>query len=102
MNAMMEVRTTSTTAVISLIFGILSWILLPVIGAVVAIVCGHMARAEIKRSGGTIDGDAFAIAGLLLGWTHVVLLVGAVVIAVLFFGGLLALLTAIAAMAAVG
>jgi len=102
MNAMMEVRTTSTTAVISLIFGILSWILLPVIGAVVAIVCGHMARSEIKRSGGAIDGDAFAIAGLLLGWTHVVLLVSAVVIAILFFGGLLALLTAIAAMASVG
>lgn len=102
MNAIPDNRTTSTTAVVSLVFGVLSWVLLPVIGAIVAIVCGHLARAEIKRSEGRIDGDGLAVAGLVLGWTHLVLMVAAVVIAVLFFGGILALIAAIAAAAAIG
>lgn len=102
MNAMAETRTTSTTAVVSFIFGILSWVLLPVIGAIVAVVCGHMARAEIGRSGGALEGDGFAIAGLVLGWTHIILMVGAVLFAILFFGGILALIAAIAAAAAIG
>ena len=102
MNAMAETPTTSTTAVVSFIFGILSWVLLPVIGAIVAIVCGHLSRAEIARSGGRLEGDGFAVAGLVLGWTHVVLMVAAVLIAVLFFGGILALIAAIAAAAAIG
>jgi len=102
MNAMAETRTTSTTAVVSFIFGILSWVLLPVIGAIVAIVCGHMARAEIRRQPTTLEGNGFAVAGLVLGWTHVVLMVGAVLIAILFFGGILAMIAAIAAAAAIG
>src|SRR5688572_29243898 len=42
----------STAAVVSLIFGILSWVMLPVIGPIVAVVAGHMARAEIRSSNG--------------------------------------------------
>jgi hypothetical protein len=38
----------STAAVISLIFGIVSWFALPLIGAIVAVIAGHMARAEIR------------------------------------------------------
>ncbi len=102
MNAIPETRSTSTTAVVSLVFGILSWVLLPVIGAIVAIVCGHMARAEIRRSGGSLEGDGFAVAGLVLGWTHMALMIAAILIAILFFGGILALIAAIAATAAIG
>ena len=40
---------TSISAVISLIFGILSWVGLPFFGAVVAIVCGHVARGESDK-----------------------------------------------------
>jgi hypothetical protein len=67
-------RTTSTTAIVSLVFGILSWIVLPLIGAIVAVVCGHMARSEIRRAppGVVIDGDGMAIAGLVLGYVHLV------------------------------
>jgi hypothetical protein len=102
MTATAQAHTTSTTAVVSLIFGILSWVVLPVIGAIVAIVLGHMARAEIRRSNGMLVGDGLAVAGLVLGWTHIVLMIGAVLIAILFFGGILALIAAIAAAAAIG
>ena len=85
-------RQTSTLAVVSLIFGILGWILIPWIGSLVAIVTGHLARGEIRRSPGALDGDGMAIAGLVLGWINVVLCVLAVAAVVLFFGGLAVLL----------
>ena len=83
---------TSALAVVSLIAGIVSWILMPFIAGVVAVICGHMARGEIKRSNGTLEGDGLAIAGLVLGWINVVLCVLAVAAVVLFFGGLAVLL----------
>lgn len=80
---------TSTLAVVSLIFGILCWIGLPFIGAIVAVICGHSARGEIRRAPpGMIEGDGMAVAGLILGWVHLLLFVLAALIFLLFFGGL--------------
>jgi hypothetical protein len=83
------VPTTSSLAVVSLVFGILSWCLLPFIGAIVAIICGHMARNEIRRApAGAMEGDGMAIAGLVLGYVHVALVVLAIaiVLGILFLG----------------
>jgi hypothetical protein len=85
-------RPTSTLAVISLVAGITSWLLLPFVAGLAAVTCGHMARAEIRRSNGALDGDGLAITGLVLGWINVVLCVLAVAAVVLFFGGLAVLL----------
>ena len=41
---------TSTMAIISLIGGIAGFTFLPFIGSIVAIICGHMAKSEIKKS----------------------------------------------------
>ena len=83
---------TSTLAVVSLIAGIVSWILMPFLAGLVAIACGHMARGEIRRGNGTLEGDGLAVAGLVLGWINVVLCVLTVAAIVLFFGGLAVLL----------
>lgn len=89
MNVPASPRQTSTMAVISLIFGVLSWCVLPFIGAVVAIVCGHSARSEIRRAPpGSIEGDGMALAGLILGWAHLALLILLVFILFMFLGGL--------------
>ncbi len=80
---------TSGLAVASLVFGVLSWCALPVLGAILAIVLGHSARGEIRRAPpGTIDGDGLALVGLVLGWAHLVLVVLAIGMIFLFFGGL--------------
>ncbi len=69
-------RTTSAAAIISLVCGLLSWCVLPVIGAVAAVIAGHIARAEIRRApADSIEGDGMAIAGLILGWAHLILVV---------------------------
>ncbi len=86
------VKTTSTLAVVSLVAGILGWTLLPLIGSLGAIITGHMARGEIRRSAGAINGDGFAIAGLVLGWGSVIVSIVGVLLVVMFFGGIAALL----------
>jgi len=53
---------THTLAIVSLIFGLLSWIGLPLVGAIVAVITGHLARAEITRSPEQFDGNGMALA----------------------------------------
>ncbi|MCL6619365.1 DUF4190 domain-containing protein [Thermomonas hydrothermalis] len=90
MNA--PIRQTSPLAIVSLVAGILGWTLLPVLGSVVAVVCGHLARAEIRRSPQTLEGDGLALAGLILGYLALALMVLAIVAIFLFFGGLAAVI----------
>ena len=82
-------RQTSELAVVSLVFGILGWNLLPLVGSVVAVVCGHLARAEIRRAQGALEGDGLAVAGLVMGYLVIGLSVLALAAFLLFFGGLL-------------
>jgi len=87
MNA--PVRTTSSTAVVSLVFGVASWVLLPLIGAIIAVVCGHVARNEIRRAPpGSIDGDGLAVAGMILGYLNL----GLCLMMAMFFSTVLAIL----------
>lgn len=58
----------STMAIVSLVAGILGWTLVPIVGSIVAVITGHMAKNEIKQSGGRLTGDGLATAGLLLGY----------------------------------
>jgi len=82
-------RTTSIPAIVSLVFGIICWVAMPFIGAIVAVICGHVARGEIRRAPpGTIEGDGMAIAGLILGYAHLALFALAMFLFVTFFGGL--------------
>lgn len=55
----------SVLAVVSLISGILG---LFFFGSLIAVICGHIARANIRDSAGTQTGDGMAIAGLILGY----------------------------------
>jgi type IV pilus assembly protein PilA len=59
---------TSTKAIISLVCGILFFIPLSFLAA---IILGHMALSEIKRSAGRLKGEGLAIAGLVLGYMWV-------------------------------
>ena len=90
----LPLRQTSTAAVLSLVFGILGWTLLPLLGSVVAIVTGHMARGEIRRAPERYDGDGLALAGLVLGYAALILGLLALLVVIVFFGGLAALAVA--------
>ncbi len=85
MNA--PIRQNSALAIVSLISSILGWTLLPFIGSIVAVITGHMARAEIRRNP-LLDGDVLAIIGLVLGWLAIIGMILGVLAFILFFGGI--------------
>lgn len=70
----------STLAIASLIAGILGWTIVPFIGSIVAVITGHLAKKEIRESGGTISGDGMALAGLILGYTMIAIALLALII----------------------
>lgn len=57
-------------AVWSLVLGILSFVLLcgGFITAIPAIICGHVGRSTVRRSGGALGGMGLATTGLILGY----------------------------------
>ena len=83
---------TSTLAIVSLIAGIAGWVGVLGIGPIVAVICGHMAKNEIRKAGGRITGGGMATAGLILGYLNLALSVLAlclfIVLPLLGFGGL--------------
>lgn len=68
----------SRLAVLSLVMGIVG-LVVPVLGSLVAIVSGHVAMREIRRSDGRLGGRSLAQVGLLLGyaWLGLIVAVGA-------------------------
>lgn len=85
---------TNVLAIISLVaalIGVLTTWLVPIVTQLVAIVCGHIARAQIRRSDGTQEGAGIALAGLIIG--YVMLLVG-FVFSLLFGAAMLAVMFA--------
>ena len=74
---------TSGLAIGSLVCGILSFTFLPILASIPAVICGHMALSEIKRSSGAIGGKGVAMAGTILGYITLAILPIIAVIAIL-------------------
>src|SRR5215813_13562178 len=62
---------TSGKATASLIAGIAAYVIAPFVGAIVAIVLGHLGLSEVRKSAGRLKGDGMAIAGMVLGYVQV-------------------------------
>ena len=75
----------STLAIVSLVAGILSFVFVPVIGAIVALITGYMARGETRSIPPKASGDGMATAGIILGWVHIGLIVIGICCFVLWF-----------------
>ena len=67
-SVLVQAAPTNGLAVASLVFGILSWVLCPLAGGVIAVACGHLAKSQIKTSGES--GGGMATAGMVLGYVH--------------------------------
>lgn len=61
----------SSLAVVSLIAGIASYFIVPVLGAIAAVITGGMAKKEIRESAGQLTGMAMANWGVILGWINI-------------------------------
>ena len=76
----------STLAIIALVAGLLGITIFPLIGSVVAVIAGPMAKREIDESGGTLGGENLAQIGMILGWIGLALSLLGCCIAVGVFG----------------
>jgi Domain of unknown function (DUF4190) len=74
-------RPTNGLAIAALVCGIAQFAV--GITFIPAIICGHMARRQIRQTGEA--GDGMALAGLILGYIGGVLIIGAVVLVLLLF-----------------
>jgi len=81
------VTQTSSSAIISLISGILAWLGVFGLGGILAIIFGHVAKNEIKKSYGRITGDGLATIGLVLGYINVAVTLIGICCFVLIFAG---------------
>jgi hypothetical protein len=75
---------TSGLAIASLVLGIGGVTILPLLGSIIAIVLGYMARSDIRKRPGEVSGDGVALAGIVLGWISV----GLAVLGLIFVGAL--------------
>jgi len=64
---------TPAAAIWSLILAVLSFTCGWLFTAIPAVICGHIARSKIRKSGGTLGGRGIATAGLILGYIALVL-----------------------------
>lgn len=63
-----KTQNTSTTSGLAIASLILSILWLYWIGSILAIIFGHIARSNIKKSNGQITGSGIALAGLIIGY----------------------------------
>jgi small-conductance mechanosensitive channel len=86
------VRINSNLAIVSLVSGILGWTFVPFLGSLIAVVTGHLARAEIRREPERLEGDGMAVGGLILGYSLLIICLVCLALLILFFGGIAVLL----------
>lgn len=86
-------RPTNTMAVVSLIAAITGITIIPVVGSIVGVITGHIARRQIAETGE--EGSGFATAGLVVGYVGIALLVVVIVLIVAALVGGLALFASV-------
>ena len=80
-----ELLPTSTLAIVSLVSAILGFTFVPIIGTIVALITGYMARSETRSIPARASGDGLATAGIIMGWVQVALAVITVCCAIAYF-----------------
>ena len=65
---------TSGMAIGSLIASIAGFTIVPILGGIVGLILGYVAKKQIRESAGTLAGEGLATAGIIMGWIQVALL----------------------------
>lgn len=70
-----QVPSVNSMALTSMILGICGLVVAWIFTAIPAVICGHIARRQIRQAAGTQTGDGMALAGLITGYLVIVLTV---------------------------
>jgi hypothetical protein len=88
-NPIGEVQETNVWAIVSLVCGVLAWVGVFGLGGIGAVICGHVARNQIRASGGRMGGSGLATAGLVLGYLNLALAILSLCLLVLVMVGVI-------------
>lgn len=77
---------TETKAIIALVMAIGSFVLFPLVLAIVGLVLASMAQRDIRASGGRLGGEGLVTAAKVISWINIALCVLAVLFIVVVFG----------------
>ena len=80
-----DVLPSSTLAIVSLISAILGFTFAPIVGTIVALITGYMARNETRSTPPKASGDGLATAGIIMGWIQVALRVIGICCTIAYF-----------------
>lgn len=80
---------TNPLAIASLVCSLGSWFILPIVGAIVGVVLGHLALNQIRHASGKQDGNAMAVTGLVVGYVHLAIVPIIIVLVILFLAGVI-------------
>ncbi len=78
----------NTMALVSLISSILGLTLLPILGSIIGLITGYMAKKQIEESNGAEGGADLAKWGIILGWIGIGIFVLGCCVFFVFFGGM--------------
>ena len=85
-------RPTSSNAIVAFVLSIVSWVICPVIPAIVALVLVNKSEQEIAASGNQVTGSGFNTASKIISWVNIGLY-AAIIVGVGIFVLLAALLS---------
>lgn len=74
----------SSNAVVALVLAIASWVVCPVVLAIVALVVAGKAQAEISASNGWVTGEGLVTAAKWVSWINIALTIVGIVVALVF------------------
>jgi hypothetical protein len=63
----------SGLAIASMVLGISGILLVPIVASIAAVICGHIARSQIRQGKGSVGGDGMAVTGLITGYLGLVM-----------------------------
>jgi hypothetical protein len=79
---------TNVLAIVSLIASISGFVILPFVGPIVGVICGHISLGQIKKTGE--QGRGMALAGVILGYVGIALAILGTIIFFVVFGAVMA------------
>jgi hypothetical protein len=76
---------TSSNAIVALVLSITSWVVCPIIFAIVALVFANMGSKEIKASGGRVTGEGLVTGAKVVAWINIGLWAALILIGIFAF-----------------
>jgi hypothetical protein len=76
---------TSSNAIVALVLSITSWVVCPIIFAIVALVFANMASKEIKASGGRVTGEGLVTGAKVVAWINIGLWAALILVGIFAF-----------------